>query len=405
MGYKPTSAFPHGETINPYNQNGILFRCETLGNSDVSNVRLMISNGAYEYYFPRNNFCSISPDNYSMNINWEYTNQSGLSHAIKLNNSQRYDSVPNNLNISSGNRYTWQMRLYENTHTVGYVPSSWIGWGIISNVSSVWQKQSEDGYIYTDRDNMASFRGASKVKVLKISPHTNMYFANSTSQNHWSGVRPRYIPELYSRYDKNARYYLKVNGHVYEINDYKFCPPSEDFRRMDSSDGKAHVDAYGTPLYGYAVFNTDIDISEGDEYTLYCNYIDTDTYYFETGATPDIKLYEYFENDGSPIKREINNGVINLNYSNLHIKGEYTQSNGASVSHYRCVLEECVNETLDKYEIVHSSNDIYSPAIDYIYDRFISSHKYRLTIFRHFRRYIVLFCILFCIVNIHLGLL
>lgn len=69
---------------------------------------------------------------------------------------------------------------------------------------------------------------------------------------------------------------------------------------------------------------------------------------------------------------------LSLSYSNLHITGEYLQSEGISVSHYSFLLERRESDT--KYSTVSYSNNIYSTNIDWQYDKFISGNEYRLTL-------------------------
>ena len=96
-------------------------------------------------------------------------------------------------------------------------------------------------------------------------------------------------------------------------------------------------------------------------------------------------MYENFESvNGTNVTREIDLSEntqlapLSLSYSNLHITGEYLQSEGISVSHYSFLLERRESDT--KYSTVSYSNNIYSTNIDWQYDKFISGNEYRLTL-------------------------
>lgn len=364
MLYKPTTISPHREIVDPTNQDGIPFQCDVMGNSDIAKIRLMISDGTYEYYFDGQNIQSkINFNDYGAKINCIYNN-SKVSHIIKINDSTRWDSNMKDLNITTSHTYAWQMRLYEDATKPLYAPSSWIGWGAVGDMVGTYYATDN----YSNYSKKSSFDYyTEKVKVIKIRPHTNMYFQNSVSSQ---------FCNLYSRYDDNAKYYIKINGQCCEIKDYKFYNPINKFN--ESND----LDSYDNPIYGYAVldYNDAPNISENDEYTIYCNYIDTDIYYFDTSVPPSLKLFECFDNNGNQIQREITNDGIRVNYSNLHIRGSYTQTGGASIEHYNFTLEECVDMSANKYVTIHTTGDIYSSLIEYKYDRFISGSKYRLTL-------------------------
>ena len=93
MLYKPATASPHAETIDPADQNGILFNCQILSSSNISKTRLMINDGAYEYYFPNDvTNPKIAQNDYGVNIDCIYLNSINTAYAIKLSDSRRYEN-------------------------------------------------------------------------------------------------------------------------------------------------------------------------------------------------------------------------------------------------------------------------------------------------------------------------
>ena len=349
MLYKPTAATPCREKVNPddLNKSGISFGCTLLSSSKVAKTRLMIGDGGYEYYFDSPPLTpTIINRDYGVDIEYSYRGENA-SYAIQQSNNRRMSSedIENPLKklyIQSGRSYTWQMRIYEDRAV------SWIGYGTIEAVKEV-----------------------SSQYILKIRPHTNIYFPEALPY----GI----YPQFWSRYDNNAEYFIKTNNGISRIEAYTCYDPSSEegyFKDKDMS--------YDTPLYGYAKVDANFTITQGEPYTIYCNYIDTDLYYFEASTPPQITLSECFNVNGSELLRDIEKDTLVLEYSNLHIKGRYYQNDGATVNYYNFLLEELVsvdeNEEHPVYRVVDATNNIYSPTVEYMYDNIIGGSDYRLTL-------------------------
>ena len=369
MLYKPTSASPHMDTVNPDDKNGISFSCDMLSSNKINKIQLMINDGTYEHYFQYDNpINSVAYDNYGVHINCKYTDATPQSYSINTKNNIRSSSnTKHPLSMSAGRNFTWCMRLYENNEIQPYIPTSSIGWGTIDTVSKTDLYANSD-YTYYSTNNNNNNTYTTAVKVLKIRPHTNMYFRYATYGDFNTD-------NLWSRYDSNAKYYIKTGGSIYEIHDYRFYNPSLSEKLNKAND----LDKYNDPIWGYAIVDSSVNISEGDEYTILCNYIDTDTYYFETSTPPTISLYEYFDNNGNPVQRIIDGDNLTLNYSNLNIHGEYIQNEGASINYYSFLLEEA-DDYINEYTVINSTNNINSPFIKYSYNRFLNNKLYRLTL-------------------------
>ncbi len=355
MLYKPTSASPHTDIVDSNDKNGILFQCETMSNSDITKARLMICDNSYEYYFdiPRSEL-QTEGNNYGKTFSWTYTTIKKPSLVISCKDGEPIKNK--SLVINRGRTYTWQMRLYENT-AIGQW-NSWIGYGSVDEVSSI----KNDGIVDTT--------------ILRIYPHTNMYFYDCT-QGVNNGNSGR-LYNLYSRHDDNARYCMRIKGNSLEIPNYTFYKPNGEF------DYSRDLDKYDDPIHGYIKLSGDYSDYEDENYTIFCNYIDSDTYYFDTCSAPIVAFYENFQKvGGGTYKRLIDNTLINsdktfdLSYSNLNILCDFQQSEGYSVNYYKFILEE---NTLYGYREIDSTGDIFSPLVEYCYNQFMRNKQYRLSL-------------------------
>lgn len=390
---KPALQYPHAEVVNPNEE--VDFQCELQSSGKIAKARLMIDDNNYEYYFDdfgndRDNSPTITENNYSSLITYPIKNKDSATYKIYKSDDQRtnkdddVDEIP--FSFGAGEMYTWKMRIYERdsfdpTKEKTYVPSSWIGKG------TVMQVYRND---YNERHFGTSETELNGKQIIRINPHTQIYFKDCVGEN------MKYLYEnLWSRYDENAKYYIKVGNKFTKIqNWYYFLPvykkttinSNEIYNKQVNIDEDKDLDTYGEPKFGYAVIDDkEFDVSVNDTYTIYCNYIDTNQYYFDTNTPPTITLYENFESvNGANVTREINLSEntqltpLSLSYSNFRITGEYSQAEGVTVSHYSFLLEE--RETETKYSTVAYSNNIYSTIINWQYDRFISGNEYRLTL-------------------------
>lgn len=379
---KPALQYPHAEVVNPNEK--VDFQCELQSSGKIAKARLMIDDNNYEYYFDNFDIQNLQENNYSSLVTYPIKNNIPTYKIYKSDSNRTSDKTP--FSFGAGEMYTWKMRIYERdsfdpTKEKTYVPSSWIGKG---TVMQVYRNSYDERHFGTSETELNG------KQIIRINPHTQIYFKDCVGKN------ITYLYEnLWSRYDSNAKYYIKVGNKFTEIqNWYYFLPvykkttinSNEIYNQQLNIDKDKDLDTYGEPKFGYAVIDDkEFDVSVNDTYTIYCNYIDTDQYYFDTNTPPTITLYENFESvNGANVTREIDLSEntqltpLQLSYSNFHITGEYSQAEGVTVSHYSFLLEE--RETETKYSTVAYSNNIYSTIIDWRYDRFIGGNEYRLTL-------------------------
>ena len=370
---KPALQYPHAEVVNPNEK--VDFQCELQSSGKIAKARLMIDDNNYEYYFDNFDIQNLQENNYSSLVTYPIKNNIPTYKIYKSDSNRTSDKTT--FSFAAGEMYTWKMRIYEDDTKSNYVPSSWIGKGTVMET-----------YQYDSNSHAPIGISTSEIignKIIRINPHTQMYFKDSM------GIGTALYEKFWTRYDDNTRYYIKVGNKFTEIKNYYYFLPKHD-KGVGYAGGKVtHVnkdsdlDSYGDPKFGYALIGEKFNVSVGDTYTIYCNYIDTDQYYFDTNTPPEINLYENFESvNGTNVTREIDLSEntqlapLSLSYSNLHITGEYLQSEGISVSHYSFLLERRESDT--KYSTVSYSNNIYSTNIDWQYDKFISGNEYRLTL-------------------------
>ena len=370
---KPALQYPHAEVVNPNEK--VDFQCELQSSGKIAKARLMIDDNNYEYYFDNFDIQNLQENNYSSLVTYPIKNNIPTYKIYKSDSNRTSDETT--FSFAAGEMYTWKMRIYEDDTKSNYVPSSWIGKGTVMET-----------YQYDSNSHAPIGISTSEIignKIIRINPHTQMYFKDSM------GIGTALYEKFWTRYDDNTRYYIKVGNKFTEIKNYYYFLPKHD-KGVGYTGGKVtHVnkdsdlDSYGDPKFGYALIDEKFNVSVGDTYTIYCNYIDTDQYYFDTNTPPEINLYENFESvNGTNVTREIDLSEntqlapLSLSYSNLHITGEYLQSEGISVSHYSFLLERRESDT--KYSTVSYSNNIYSTNIDWQYDKFISGNEYRLTL-------------------------
>ena len=371
---KPALQYPHAEVVNPNEE--VDFQCELQSSGKIAKARLMIDDNNYEYYFDNFDVQNLQENNYSSLVTYPIKNNIPTYKIYKSDSNRTSDET--SFSFAAGEMYTWKMRIYEDSNPDNYVPSSWIGKGTVMEL-----------YQYDSNSHAPIGISTSEIignKIIRINPHTQMYFR----YNMGTGLSYSYA-KFWTRYDDNARYYIKVGNNFTEIKNYYYFLPKHDkgagYNGGDVTqvNKDSDLDSYGDPKFGYALIDEKFNVSVGDTYTIYCNYIDTDQYYFDTNTPPTINLYENFTSvNGENVTREIDLSdntqlaPLSLSYSNLHITGEYLQSEGISVSHYSFLLERRESDT--KYSTVSYSNNIYSTNIDWQYDKFISGNEYRLTL-------------------------
>ena len=361
---KPALQYPHAEVVNPNEK--VDFQCELQSSGKIAKARLMIDDNNYEYYFDNFDIQNLQENNYSSLVTYPIKNNIPTYKIYKSDNNRTSNETT--FSFAAGEMYTWKMRIYEDSTKSNYVPSSWIGKGTVMS-------STQADAVGIDENEIKNSR------FIKINPHTQMYFKDCTGDTSHS--------ELWSHYDESAKYYIKVGNKITEIKKYYYFLPvwkkENSYTNKQTKINDSDLDSYGDPKFGYALIASSFNVSVGDTYTIYCNYIDTDQYYFDTNTPPEINLYENFTSvNGENVTKELDLSEntqlapLSLSYSNLHITGEYLQSEGISVSHYSFLLERRESDT--KYSTVSYSNNIYSTNIDWQYDKFISGNEYRLTL-------------------------
>ena len=361
---KPALQYPHAEVVNPNEK--VDFQCELQSSGKIAKARLMIDDNNYEYYFDNFDIQNLQENNYSSLVTYPIKNSIPTYKIYKSDNNRTSNETT--FSFAAGEMYTWKMRIYEDSTKSNYVPSSWIGKGTVMS-------STQADAVGIDENEIKNSR------FIKINPHTQMYFKDCTGDTSHS--------ELWYHYDESAKYYIKVGNKITEIKKYYYFLPvwkkENSYTNKQTKINDSDLDSYGDPKFGYALIASSFNVSVGDTYTIYCNYIDTDQYYFDTNTPPEINLYENFTSvNGENVTKELDLSEntqlapLSLSYSNLHITGEYLQSEGISVSHYSFLLERRESDT--KYSTVSYSNNIYSTNIDWQYDKFISGNEYRLTL-------------------------
>lgn len=436
MIYKPTSASPNLEIV-PIEQNQTSLRFELNGIASsklLRRVNIVLSgdantsdtdyeNNSYKNMYMINvqyendTYCvSFNPDinwlgvKKNSNMTWKsrlYEYDSFLEDAlvyddlldigyptdnsnypIDYENNYPYYSYQNNyrkgmfnyeLAYEDAGRST---KLYgdEFYYTTNYVPTSWIGYG---NIISTQNAYLTGATTINDAPISSSSSGNrnNNYKLIKIFPHDFhnwlMFGYDSSSVSKTQQYTTGY-DNFYSRY------YIKIRGYYFKILDFRYynwCD-IDDANPSDNLEG--NTDGYGNALSMYVLIKTPsgFTINENDTYTIYSNYIDTDSYSFEMNDVADITFIDK-KFASSPISfyktqsdAMTNENAYNLNYSNLEIEGAYKQNSGAYLSKYNVTLNR-IDEN-GNMTIIDRVANRFSQSIYYNFDEFKNGEKYLL---------------------------
>lgn len=350
MLYKPTNPTPYNSVIDP--SNGVSFKASCVNTSEISKLRLMIDNNSYKYYF--NGIGSYKDGEISIDI---AADKLYSGYSISNSNYDRNDfpsrNICGNSNpiLKSPKNYNWQVRLYQNDCNVN------IAYGFIQDV-------------YT---SPASKYNASASCILKVRPHTNMFFETSSNSGFNIKNSKSEIPKnLLNYYDTNVEYQIMINGEVYNVLAYYYS----------SKQFSLEADSYNDPLFAYIEINSNgNEINKDDEYSIYTNYIDSNEFYFRCRKGATLTLTDQFNKDitdkfkdGTDADRDKNN--ISITYSNFILNGTYNQYNNASVNYYRVTLYQISDD--DSETLLYDTGNIYQTQIIYSYDDFFAGKLYKL---------------------------
>lgn len=339
--------------------------------------------------------------------------------------------------LRSNDTYSWNLRILERTSVSddkAYVSQNVIAYGAISDVEKrgVWYLE-EQGNAWLKQDTTTS------EYIVKITPHTNIYDAvvgvgklsgftaysqyamgQYTVKDHIeSNILTRdYIRstvyDVLKKHSENLKYYILINGKQFPIKYYRFFPALHkdidivynwgqnngfgftwniDMKNEHCYEAIApYFDSYGNPLYGYAIidgsYDVDSYVSEGDTYTICCNYIDSSNAYFDIHAEPEItvhstdgnvQLYMTDDNNVNKFYRATKAYPYTLNSSKLSLNISYLQSEGVDVNYHSYKMYE-YDELQNEYVLKYTSGNLYTKDLTFVYDEFLTEKIYKLVI-------------------------
>lgn len=382
----------------------------------------------------------IEYEAYKENVSNNLTVASGTCLNVFMSKNP-YDLITGKGNVS------WSVRLYEGTNDM------WIGSGYFQypcvvcgtdhssdiqypngkkNPASVPEDNGGDSTNVSKADDIFYDYPYARIQVVSgkyyvLSDKTRIVFKTSPSEmidnarhGNWKVIKgddgtPKVtagtlLGDTFQHYDTQAQYHIKYDNIKYEITDSIFGYIDSYENNTDMFLSIPYTDAANTALkptcvsyvstggeqIRYTSLSTavyDNDNSIGDNYTLWCNYIDSDEYYFSvmsvptvTFATTDLHAHGTSTSVANPVK----DTIYDLSYSNLTLDGTYAQNEGASIVHYSFTLYELkgytiansttsgtTNNIFTKKRIVDTTGDIYSTTISYNYGYFKPKTYYR----------------------------
>lgn len=353
MLYKPIFPTPYNNSIDA--SKDVIFSANYNNNADnITKMTLIINDNYKKYYYcfeSLNENSGVYIDNNSLYFKIQANNTYSGYQTRVINDSIVSRTSINSVICGSNSdllknplTYSWQVRLYQNNCDVN------IAYGFIQEVI----KSSDDNFPSTLYNSAANC-------VLKVRPHTNVFFANKSNFN--SGVDSIY----YNYYDTNVNYAINIGGISYDILGYYYS----------SRDFDADLDSYGNPLFAYIEINVSNDtLYENDDYSIYTNYIDSNEYYFKCLSSPVLNIYDVSSSPtiiNSDISDE-NDNALELSNSCLNIIAEYLQDDDAYVNYYECSLYQITN---DQELLIDNTGSVYSKAMEYNYNLLLSGNLYK----------------------------
>ena len=261
-----------------------------------------------------------------------------------------------------------------------YIPTNWVGYGAVSSAGLVYiTKESGKSISYSESyTNGNTYRNyGTNYKLLQIFPHD---FHNSNMVSTKVSNRKEYISNYDSQY---ARYYIKIKGVYYKILDWRYYNWAKEGDGIENDRfTSTYTDGYGNPLSMYVLIRTDDNFTcdVDTEYTIYCNYIDSDFYSLEINDTPtlsfkDLKFpdneIQFYDSENEALNEA---NILTMAYSDLDIVVDYKQSNGAYVSKYDVKL--CLIDENNNKSVVDEVFNKCTQFIHYKFDEFKNGEKY-----------------------------
>ena len=352
MLYKPTNPSPYNSVIDP--SNGISLKASCVNTNEITNLRLMLDDKSFQYYFPIVQDINYIFDNGEIQVNID-KDKSYSGYKVSNSNYERTSISQKIISsiLRTPKNYNWQVRLYQNSCNVN------IAYGFIQEV---FKDTALPSPLYDKSTNC----------VLKVRPHTNMFFPPSSNEKFNKNI---VLKNLLSYYDDNVKYSIEINGYTYPVLAYYYSyDVASDSRELQK-------DAYDDPLFAYIEIKIDNDmiINNNDEYSIYTNYIDSNEFPFQCRANAELTFKDRFNKVITTFAEGAEPSLDNsleITYSNFELTGVYSQSNGASVNYYRMVLYQIFdngNETM-----LDDTGEIYTSKITYAYDEFLGGNLYKL---------------------------
>lgn len=187
--------------------------------------------------------------------------------------------------------------------------------------------------------------------------------------------------QLTSYWDSNVKYQIEINGGRYDVTAYYYS----NTKNSNTSLG-LQTDSYGQPLFAYVEIEGDsnLTISENDEYAIYANYIDSNEYYFSCRQLSEVK---FRGRDNTPINEFTSIDELDANpddhiysptHSNVQIKGSFDANSGATINYYKATLYQVLSTGEDIQ--IHDSGYVYSSEIDYDCKDLLNGNLYKLVV-------------------------
>lgn len=266
-------------------------------------------------------------------------------------------------------------------YATDYIPTSWIGYGNVVSSKYVYLTGSNaTSASESPISDESSGNRNNNYRMIKIFPHDFhnwlMFGESSTSYDSTKQYTTGYN-NFYSRY------YIKLHGYYFKILDFRYYDWCDNIKPAYIN-AENNTDGYGNPLAMYVLIKTppNFAINENDTYTIYSNYIDTDSYSFEMNDIAEISFYDK-KFSSSPItfyntqaNAMIDSNIYEINYCDLDLEGTYSQNSGAYLSKYNVELNR-IDEN-GNISTIDKITNRFSQSLYYNFDEFRNGEKYLL---------------------------